>query len=152
MNRNIAGTPNMVVTPCLGIASSTAPGSKLRSSTTVAPRMKALSGVTLSPPMWNSGAQTRVTSELWVSMPKAALMLFQSTLPWVSIAPLGRPVVPEVYMIQATWSVETWVSRSVSYWSWRTLSRERTPSRATGQTYSRQGRSARISSTTGAKA
>ena len=29
-------------------------------------------------------------------------MLFHQMLPWVSMAPLGRPVVPEVYMITAT--------------------------------------------------
>ena len=34
-------------------------------------------------------------------------MLFQMMLPWVSIAPLGRPVVPDVYMISATSLIAT---------------------------------------------
>ena len=35
-------------------------------------------------------------------------MLFQMMLPWVSIAPFGRPVVPDVYMISATSLIATW--------------------------------------------
>ena len=41
-------------------------------------------------------------------------MLFQMMLPWVSMAPFGRPVVPDVYMITATSSIATWQSRSAS--------------------------------------
>ena len=67
MKRNIAGTPNMVVMWCRGISSSTRPGSNCRSSTTVPPCMKVLRVVTLSPPMWNSGATTRVRSLCRVS-------------------------------------------------------------------------------------
>ncbi len=52
--------------------------------------------------MWKSGAQTSVTSSSRVSNARAALTLFHRRLPWVSIAPFGRPVVPEVYMMIAT--------------------------------------------------
>ena len=69
-----------------------------------------MSVVTLSPPMWKRGAHTRVMSSSSVSKASAALMLFQSRLPWVSMAPLGRPVVPEVYMMMATSSVLTTLS------------------------------------------
>ena len=34
-------------------------------------------------------------------------MLFQMMLPCVSIAPFGRPVVPDVYMISATSLIAT---------------------------------------------
>ena len=132
--------------------SSTPPGSKLRISTTSAPFMKAMSGVTLSPPMWKSGAQTRVMSSTLMSKARPALMLFQSRLAWVSIAPLGRPVVPDVYMITATSSVATWLSRSSSRWSRSRSSSRRTPGRSLLQTSSRQGMRSRISSTTAANA
>ena len=65
------------------------------------------SGVTLSPPMWNSGATTSEISWEVPSSASVALMLFQMMLPWVSIAPLGRPVVPDVYMISATSLIAT---------------------------------------------
>ena len=74
------------------------------------PLSSVMSVVTLSPPMWKRGAQTRVMSSSSVSKASAALMLFQSRLPWVSMAPLGRPVVPEVYMMMATSSVLTSLS------------------------------------------
>ena len=107
MNRNIAGTPNIIVTRCFSMSSSTMPGSNICSTTTAAPLVSAGIGVTLSPPMWKSGATTSVTSSISPSNARDALMLFQRTLPCVSMAPLGRPVVPDVYMIQATSSRET---------------------------------------------
>ncbi len=38
------------------------------------------------------------------------LVLFHQMLAWVSMAPLGRPVVPDVYMISATDSGSTGAS------------------------------------------
>ena len=54
------------------------------------------------PPMWNIGATVTVRSRLAEPAPRAeALIAFHRRLSWVSIAPLGRPVVPDVYMRQA---------------------------------------------------
>ena len=52
--------------------------------------------------MWKSGATTKVTSSSTMSIWCMAFVLFHQRLAWVSMAPLGRPVVPEVYMISAT--------------------------------------------------
>jgi hypothetical protein len=43
------------------------------------------------------------------------LTAFQNVMPWVIIAPFGRPVVPEVYMIvsRSSW-VQGWVATSGS--------------------------------------
>ncbi len=57
--------------------------------------------------MWNSGANTSVTSDSSMSSVHDALALFHQKLPWVSIAPFGRPVVPDVYMITAVASAST---------------------------------------------
>ena len=86
---------------------STSAGSKLRCRTTCPPPCSPISVVTFRPPMWNSGAAVRLTSPAKFSGPKRAFTLFQKILPCVSIAPLGRPVVPEVYMISATSSAST---------------------------------------------
>ena len=107
MNRNIAGTPKIVVTPYFGTSASAATGSKLRWRTISPPFCSVSSVVTLSPPMWNSGANTSVTSSSRMSSVLAALALFHQKLACVSIAPFGRPVVPEVYMMTATASAST---------------------------------------------
>ena len=44
-------------------------------------------------------------------MPMNWLIAFQVMLPWVSTAPLGRPVVPDVYMIRHGSSRPTGSSR-----------------------------------------
>ena len=67
--------------------------------------------------MWNSGATTRETSSSLTSSMCSALVLFHQRLAWVSMAPLGRPVVPDVYMITATSSASTG-SASVSGALW----------------------------------
>ena len=107
MNRNIAGTPNMVVTRCFSMSSSTMPGSNICSRITVAPFQSEGIGVTLRPPMWKSGATTSVRSSDNPSKARDALMLFHRMLPCDSIAPFGRPVVPDVYMIHAMPSSDT---------------------------------------------
>ena len=50
--------------------------------------------------VWNSGATTRVRSSAREVHVDQDVDAFQVMLPWVSTAPLGRPVVPEVYMIR----------------------------------------------------
>ena len=107
MNKNIAGTPNIVVTLLAAMSASARPGSNVRCSTTSAPFWKATSVVTLSPPIWKTGAAVSVTSSARQSSVCMQLALFHQMLPWVSIAPLGLPVVPDVYMMSATSSSRT---------------------------------------------
>ena len=54
------------------------------------------------PAMWNSGTPMNPTSWL-MSGPVVYIpvIAWPARLVWVSTAPLGRPVVPEVYMIRA---------------------------------------------------
>ena len=54
------------------------------------------------PAMWNSGTPMNPTS-LLMSAPlvNRNVSACPARLVWVSTAPLGRPVVPEVYMISA---------------------------------------------------
>ena len=54
------------------------------------------------PAMWNSGTPMNPTS-LLMSAPlvNRNVIACPARLAWVSTAPLGRPVVPEVYMISA---------------------------------------------------
>ena len=107
MNRNIAGTPNIVVTRCAAMSASARPGSKARCRMMSPPFWNVTSVVTLRPPMWKIGAGVSVTSFCSTSKACSALMLFHQKLPCVSMAPFGRPVVPEVYMIIATSSSPT---------------------------------------------
>ena len=54
------------------------------------------------PAMWNSGTPMNPTSLLRSApLVKRKVMAWPARLVWVSTAPLGRPVVPEVYMISA---------------------------------------------------
>lgn len=52
--------------------------------------------VMFSAAVWNSGADSRVTSPVTKSPSTRVLKLFQMRFPWVSTAPLARPVVPDV--------------------------------------------------------
>ena len=54
------------------------------------------------PAMWNSGTPMNPTS-LLMSAPTVNRLVIAcpDRLVWVSTAPLGRPVVPDVYMISA---------------------------------------------------
>ena len=49
------------------------------------------------PAVWNSGAASRLTSSVRMSISISMLMEFHVMLPWVIITPLGWPVVPDVY-------------------------------------------------------
>jgi len=48
------------------------------------------------PVAWNMGATTRVRSASVTPNTEATVPALNARLPWVCIAPLGRPVVPEV--------------------------------------------------------
>lgn len=61
----------------------------------------------LSPAMWKSGRKTRLTIPGRSPKNSSWFMTFQKTIPWVSIAPFGCPLVPEVYMISNTSSWST---------------------------------------------
>ena len=104
---NIAGTPNMKVTRWRSISSSVPPGSNAATRTQLPP-LSSIGRVSMfSAAMWNSGAATRVTSSPIRSGSISTLTAFQVRLAWVSIAPFGRPVVPEVYMIMQVSSSPT---------------------------------------------
>ena len=60
----------------------------------------------LSPAIWKSGMKVSVVErEVRFAMPR--LTAFQKCMPWVMMAPLGRPVVPEVYMMV---TMSSWVA------------------------------------------
>ena len=62
--------------------------------------------------VWNSGATTSATSSCLKSASTTTLSAFQVMLPWLSVAPLDPPVVPDVYMIRHGSSGPTGSSRS----------------------------------------
>ncbi|HEY5120300.1 MAG TPA: hypothetical protein VII84_01885 [Acidimicrobiales bacterium] len=145
MKRYMAGTPNKVEMPCSSIASRAAPGSKFRCRTTSPPRCIVTNVVTLSPPMWNSGAAARVVSPTAIEY--SEFTLFHAMLPWVNMAPFGRPVVPDVYMIRATSSAPTLTPCARGTLVARTSSSPSQPSPAlSAPTYREQGSWPRISS------
>lgn len=51
--------------------------------------------------MWNIGATARVVSPRRVSRRASTLTVFHHRFPWVRTTPLGRPVLPEVYISTA---------------------------------------------------
>jgi hypothetical protein len=89
-----AGTRKVCVIP-LARSSSTATGSGLRRMRTVAP-WASPSNAQLIPPTWKSGIATCSTSAPVMSASAAPLSARASRPRWVSIAPFGKPVVPEV--------------------------------------------------------
>jgi hypothetical protein len=92
----LAGTPIIVVTRRCSISRSARVGSKLRSSTTVAPFHQPSSGSTFQPATWNCGSTCSTTSSSPSPTTLSRLRLVQKQLRWVIRAPFGRPVVPEV--------------------------------------------------------
>ena len=108
---SIVGTAKKEVTRCCSITASVSAGSNRRTTTAHPPPSRAGLTVPLRPPMWNSGARARVRSACAKSIPMDWLTAFHVMLPWVSTAPLGRPVVPDVYMIRHGSSRPTGSSR-----------------------------------------
>jgi hypothetical protein len=108
---SIVGTAKNEFTRCASMTSSVPAASNPRTTTAHPPRSRVGFTVPLSPPMWNSGASARVRSSAVKSIPRPWLTAFQVMLPWVSTAPLGRPVVPEVYMTRQGSSRATGSSR-----------------------------------------
>ena len=54
------------------------------------------------PPTWNSGIATSDRSPSSNPQPSWAFTVWAIMLAWVSMTPLGRPVVPEEYMTRQT--------------------------------------------------
>ena len=98
------------------------------------------------PPTWNSGIETMYLSPGSNSQPSWALTVWATMLAWVSITPLGRPVVPEEYITRQTSSGETSsgrVTRSEA-WSHASYSSPSAPSGVTSMTFSTWVRFSRI--------
>jgi hypothetical protein len=107
----MAGTRNCTVARCVAMASRKAGGSKDGTITLVAPTYTKGRLCTPSPPMWKRGAAVTVTSPWWTPRPWVSpLRALATALAWVSTAPLGRPVVPEVYMMPWGWDGSTSMS------------------------------------------
>ena len=92
----IVGTPSNTLTRSRWMISSAVPASKRAISDRHAPAAIAALSAHVCPNAWNSGSAPRSTS----SGPREKMPVIASTLrrrlAWVSSAPLGRPVVPEV--------------------------------------------------------
>jgi len=96
MNRYVAGTPIIVVTRFDSISDRARPASNDGSRTTVAPFHHARRGCTFHPPMWYWGSTWSTTSNVVTSMRWSIERFVQKQLAWVSTAPFGRPLVPDV--------------------------------------------------------
>ena len=84
------------VTRYVWMACSTASGSKRNSSTCVAPTRIGMFTPISMPAMWYSGATDSDTPSGPTPAALAVARVLNSALPKLSIAPLGRPVVPLV--------------------------------------------------------
>ena len=93
---SIVGTAEKLVIRAADTRSRTSPGSNFGTASTLPPLNSVGSVTWLMPTQWNSGAMHSARSVLSTSTCARKLTVFQVRLPWVSIAPLGRPVVPEV--------------------------------------------------------
>ncbi|MHC2658315.1 hypothetical protein ACVMHY_010894 [Bradyrhizobium barranii subsp. barranii] len=66
----------------------------------------------MSPPVWNSGSTVSSTEAGPMQAGPPRLTQFQNVMPWVMVAPLGWPVVPDVYMMVETSSSVTSSARA----------------------------------------
>ncbi len=86
----------IVVTRFSSISARQRAGSKLRSSTTVPPFHQVSSGCTFQPPQWNCGSTCSATSSPEIPVARSKPRFVQKQFAWVSSAPFGLPVVPDV--------------------------------------------------------
>ena len=99
----MVGTPSKIVTLSRWMISSARAGSNLGSSVSVPAAATVAFSPQVRPKTWNSGRQPMVTSPAWFfSSVRAVISALRTRPAWVSSAPLGRPVVPEVYRITAS--------------------------------------------------
>ena len=97
----------------VAVASGACPASNRGSRVRHAPEATATLSAAVCPNTWNIGSPPKITSSgcAWTMSAQVTLVLLRR-LPWVSSAPFGCPVVPEVYRItavssspvSATWS------------------------------------------------
>ena len=94
----IGGAPITFVTPSRRTSSRVSTGSKRSDRTPVAPCHATDPRAAFNPKTWNSGSTSRTTSSavtaggsIWLPCSRLA-----SSARWLSIAPLGRPLVPDV--------------------------------------------------------
>ena len=93
----IVGTPSKMVTWSRPIRSSAAAPSKRGSSVRHAPDSTDAFSPHVCPKTWNSGSPPITTSSgVASSRVRAEVRAFVRRLAWVSSAPFGEPVVPEV--------------------------------------------------------
>jgi hypothetical protein len=92
----IVGTPSNRVTPSRCTISSALPGSKRASIVRHPPAAIVAFSAQVCPNAWNSGSAPRVMARS--SMPNSAseASMLDRRLAWVSSAPFGVPVVPDV--------------------------------------------------------
>ena len=93
----MVGTPMNTSTACSRTVCAATAGSKRGINARLAPMVTGAMSAHVRPKTWNSGRQPSTVSPCWswinVSATVSALVpMFR----WVSWAPLGRPVVPEV--------------------------------------------------------
>jgi hypothetical protein len=99
----MVGTPSKIVTRSRWNMSSALAGSNLGSRVSVLAVATAAFSPQVSPNTWNSGRQPMITSSGLFSISVLEVIVALRTSPmWVSSAPLGRPVVPDVYRITAS--------------------------------------------------
>src|SRR5215218_10709567 len=91
-----SGLPKPTVTRWRSIACRIPTGLRSLGTTTVPPRNRTGNTFTPVPPTRKNGAMATVTSSLRKSAQLRKLLTFQVRLAWVSLTPLGDPVVPEV--------------------------------------------------------
>ena len=92
----IVGTPSKIVALSRWIASRTAAGSKRGTSDIVQPNRTQMFMMLDRPNTWKSGSTVTAMSSGCMSNRRPGMSAFMYSWMWVSSAPLGRPVVPEV--------------------------------------------------------
>src|SRR5690606_12966820 len=105
--RSIAGAIHTQVTPERSISSTTSAASNVRCTIVVAPTEISEVVVRSSAPTWYRGPHARPTSSEVNPSSATCAAFFQARFAWVIITPLGRPVVPEVYISRCTSSPDT---------------------------------------------
>lgn len=124
----MSGLPNPTLTRCCSISRRIASALTSSGTTIVPPTKRTGRTFTPVPPTRKNGAIAIVTSSLRKSAQVRKLMTFHVTLPWVSITPFGRPVVPEVCGSRHRSSAPTDSSITSSRDSARSVSKSNAPS------------------------
>ncbi|EJX04042.1 hypothetical protein EVA_07849 [gut metagenome] len=99
---NIVGTPYRAVQRSLWIDANTSSGSNFSTITCVHPWVSTFIDASTTPKQWNSGTQQHSLSSEVNLMCSPVIYPLLVILRWVSITPLGKPVVPDVYCIFTT--------------------------------------------------